>query len=101
MDANEPPAQRAKSPQPDRPEATGTSFRDLYTGRLAECGFNSDPAQLAAVDKLDDLRRRLTAAHAPHSSTLRRWLGSLVGGASREPERGLYLWGGVGRGKTW
>jgi cell division protein ZapE len=77
------------------------SFRDLYAGRLAECGFKSDPAQLAAVEKLDDLRRRLTTARAAHSSTLRRWLGSLVGGSSREPERGLYLWGGVGRGKTW
>jgi len=39
---------------------------------------------------------------AASSSPLRRWLGSLVGGSSaQEPERGLYLWGGVGRGKTW
>jgi cell division protein ZapE len=35
------------------------------------------------------------------SSPLRRLLGSLVGNGAREPERGLYLWGGVGRGKTW
>jgi cell division protein ZapE len=69
--------------------------------RLADCGFKSDPAQLAAVDKLGDLRQRLIAAHSGHGSTLRRWLGSLVGGAARQPERGLYLWGGVGRGKTW
>lgn len=77
------------------------SFRDLYLRRITECGFKSDPAQLAAVAKLDDLRRRLIAAHTAHPSTLRRWLGSLVAGTSREPERGLYLWGGVGRGKTW
>lgn len=81
--------------------ASAASFRDLYAHQLGECGFESDPAQRAAVDRLDDLRRRLTDAHSPHSSTLRRWLGSLVGGPSREPERGLYLWGGVGRGKTW
>jgi cell division protein ZapE len=86
----------------DRDDASSAaSFRDLYQQRLADCGFKSDPAQLAAVEKLDDLRRRLISAHAASSSTLRRWFGSLVGGAAREPERGLYLWGGVGRGKTW
>ena len=81
--------------------SSAPSFSDLYERRLVECGFESDPAQLAAVEKLDDLRRRLTTGHDPDSFTLRRWLGSLVGGPSREPERGLYLWGGVGRGKTW
>jgi cell division protein ZapE len=116
MDANEPSAQSPKPRQSDRtgpgrprdpsPSLVGStssaaSFGDLYARRLADCGFESDPAQLMAVGKLDDLRRRLTTAHAPHSSTLRRWLGSLVGAPSREPERGLYLWGGVGRGKTW
>ena len=85
----------------DVDEAAAASFRDLYLRRLADCGFKSDPAQLAAVDKLGDLRQRLIAAHAGHGSTLRRWIGSLVSGATREPERGLYLWGGVGRGKTW
>jgi cell division protein ZapE len=80
----------------------GASLREIYLRRLAECGFHSDAAQLAAVGKLDDLRSRLVAAHsASVSSPLRRWLGSLVGGSASQPERGLYLWGGVGRGKTW
>lgn len=78
-----------------------SSLRDLYSRRLAECGFESDPAQLVAVDKLDGLRGRLTAARASNSSFVRRWFGSLVRNTVREPERGLYLWGGVGRGKTW
>jgi cell division protein ZapE len=73
----------------------------LYSRRLAECGFKPDPAQLIAVDRLDSLRQRLIAAPSANSSFMRRWLGSLVGNGVREPERGLYLWGGVGRGKTW
>jgi cell division protein ZapE len=78
------------------------SLHEIYARRLAECGFRSDSAQLAAVAKLDDLRGRLVAAEsATSSSPLRRLLSNLVGGAAREPERGLYLWGGVGRGKTW
>jgi len=81
--------------------ASVTSLGELYLRRLAEHGFHSDPAQLAAVEKLDGLRRRLIATHAANSSTLRRWVSSLLGGATREPAKGLYLWGGVGRGKTW
>jgi cell division protein ZapE len=83
--------------------ATSGNLRDIYAGRLAECGFRSDAAQLAAVEHLDDLRNRLIAAHAAaNSSPLRRWLDGLIGGSSgQQPERGLYLWGGVGRGKTW
>ena len=82
--------------------SAGESLREIYLRRLAECGFHSDAAQLAAVGKLDDVRSRLVAAHsASVSSPLRRWLGSLVGSSTLQPERGLYLWGGVGRGKTW
>jgi cell division protein ZapE len=83
--------------------AGSANLREVYAGRLAECGFRSDAAQLAAVEHLDDLRNRLLAAHtAANWSPLRRWLGSLMGSSStQEPERGLYLWGGVGRGKTW
>ncbi len=103
----EPSAQAASAGTVRRPDTSAqpasavTTFRDLYQQRIADCGFQPDRAQLAAVDKLDDLRRRLIAAHSARSSTLRRWFGSLVGKAAREPERGLYLWGGVGRGKTW
>lgn len=95
---NEPPARTSRIATV---ASATTNLRDLYARRLVDCGFKSDAAQLAAVDKLDDLRTRLIAGPAARSSALRRWLGSLVGGSAREPERGLYLWGGVGRGKTW
>jgi len=81
--------------------AAAASLRDVYTRRLAERGFKPDAAQQAAVDKLDDVRRRLIGAHASNRVTFRRWVGGLIGGSTRKPERGLYLWGGVGRGKTW
>jgi len=97
----EEPRVRESNSAPGDSASSAASFRDLYLQRLADCGFKSDPAQLAAVAKLDELRQRLISAHEAHSSTFRRWLGGLVGGSVREPERGLYLWGGVGRGKTW
>ncbi len=75
--------------------AAAMEVRDLYARRSAERGFQSDPAQIAAVGRLDDLRRRLIAAAArPARPLLRR-------SRRAPPERGLYLWGGVGRGKTW
>jgi cell division protein ZapE len=79
------------------------SLREIYAARLAASDFRADAAQLRAVDKLDDLRRRLIAAHQESNgpAALLRWIGNLVGNSAREPERGLYLWGGVGRGKTW
>lgn len=74
-----------------------TSFHELYARELEARDFCRDPAQAAAVEALEDLRSRLiereTGAGKP-----RRWLALL---RAPEPVRGLYLWGGVGRGKTW
>jgi cell division protein ZapE len=71
-----------------------------YERALVTRHFRSDPAQLAALAKLDDLRRRLIAAGPPRRQ-LPRWLGALAGRRQSTPVKGLYLWGGVGRGKTW
>jgi cell division protein ZapE len=73
-------------------------LRDAYRDSLARHGFEPDAAQLHAVGRLDDLRLRLLAGDT------RGWLGKLgdaLSGRSSGPAiRGLYLWGGVGRGKT-
>src|SRR5579859_2616748 len=74
----------------------------LYTQQLAERGFRADPVQAAVIDRLEHLRERLIASQEADSSLMRRWLGALTSNkAAIEPIRGLYLWGGVGRGKTW
>jgi cell division protein ZapE len=54
---------------------------------------------VAAVERLDALRRALENA-ARDERSLRRRLRARLGGATRPAVRGAYLWGGVGRGKT-
>ncbi len=73
----------------------------LYAQQVLERGFSPDPVQRAVVRQLDELRSRLIAAREADSSLLRRWLGAIGTRPASEPVRGLYLWGGVGRGKTW
>jgi cell division protein ZapE len=79
----------------DTPAAV-SDLHELYTRALETRGFQSDPAQLAAIDSMDDLRRRLIAAHGRPGRRFR-----LRRSSRAAPERGVYLWGGVGRGKTW
>src|SRR6202165_5734086 len=83
------------------PAEAAAGVLQLYRRQLDERHFRSDSAQLAVVAKLDDLRRRLIVAPRPPRVRLPRWLTGLTHRASRTPVRGLYLWGGVGRGKTW
>jgi cell division protein ZapE len=75
-------------------------LRRQYEAALARHGYQPDPAQLHAIAKLDDLAGRLRSAEAPERGALARVLGRLRGPKRGPGERGLYLWGGVGRGKT-
>jgi len=77
------------------------TLRDLYAQQLSERGFRPDPIQAAVVDRLDNLRRRLISAQESDGSLVRRWFSALGSKSTAEPVRGIYLWGGVGRGKTW
>jgi len=73
-------------------------LRELYARALGERGFSADPAQRAALARLDLLRRRLLRAQSPQRP---RWLRWPWQRAPATPVCGLYLWGSVGRGKTW
>lgn len=81
-------------------DAGARTLRELYERQIAERGFSVDPAQLAVVDRLEALRSRLMAAHSAGSS-LRGRLSRALRRGQPAPVRGLYLWGPVGRGKTW
>lgn len=76
------------------------TLREIYTQRLHERGYRPDPAQLEVLVRLEDLRARLLTARAAEQSITRRLLQRL---AHRPAQalRGVYLWGPVGRGKTW
>jgi cell division protein ZapE len=75
------------------------SLREIYSQQIAQRGFQPDQAQLAAVEELEGLRQRLLAARGKRTRAL-RWIAQLRR-KDAPPQRGLYLWGGVGRGKTW
>jgi cell division protein ZapE len=66
-----------------------TSLRDTYDQLIAEGTLQPDPAQDAVLPEFDRIR---TALLAPVKKGFFR--------KAAEPPKGLYLWGGVGRGKS-
>ncbi len=87
-----------------------TSPLSLYQQTLAQGGeYQADAVQAATMEKLDAIHRQLLArraANAPAQTGLlgrlgKKLLGRPAADNRLEPVRGLYMWGGVGRGKTW
>ena len=67
---------------------------ETYHHAIAQRGFSADAAQQRAVTALQRLYDELVDFKARRSNAFKRLL------AKPEPPRGLYLWGGVGRGKS-
>lgn len=73
---------------------------EAYRSSLKNTGFVNDRAQKQAVDALQQLYDDLLATAAPSLAFIKRLLCKLTG-CSLAPVKGLYIWGDVGRGKTW
>ena len=71
-----------------------------YHAELAQHRYTADPAQLAAVARLEELRLRLQRALRRETGRWWRLRTLLARVPRRRAVRGVYLWGGVGRGKT-
>lgn len=66
-----------------------TRVSDIYAARIADCSLRPDPVQEAVMPEFE---RIATALSKPVKRGLFR--------KAPEPIKGLYLWGGVGRGKS-
>ena len=73
------------------------SIRSLYDGKVRDGSIARDPAQAHVIARLDDLRDALDNYAPARKSSALGWLVKARGGAV---PRGLYIWGGVGRGKS-
>ncbi|MGA0571057.1 cell division protein ZapE [Variovorax sp. VNK109] len=71
-----------------------TSVREAYEAELKTRGYTSDPAQLRAVDALERCALEWAAYKEKRSSALKKLI--------NRPDipRGVYMYGGVGRGKS-
>jgi len=73
--------------------------KEKYQQLLQQSDYSADHAQQTAVNIFHDIHYELLLQHNPSSNALQSLLRSLRG--RNTPVRGLYLWGSVGRGKTW
>ncbi|MBJ2067181.1 cell division protein ZapE [Serratia odorifera] len=78
-----------------------------YQQALDAGEYQADEVQRQAISRLDGIYHQLLQAPKSRAtggglrSKLGRWLGKGGEPAAQTPVQGLYMWGGVGRGKTW
>lgn len=71
-----------------------TTVKQAYEAELAARGYQSDPAQLRAVEALDRCASEWADYKARRSNALKKFINRL------DIPRGVYMYGGVGRGKS-
>ena len=73
---------------------SASGMLDAYFGLLQQMGYAADAAQKSAAETLQRLYLDLLSFKVQRGSTFKRLL------APPKPPRGVYFWGGVGRGKS-
>ncbi|GHA24484.1 cell division protein ZapE [Devosia pacifica] len=81
-------------PEPDNSRTSNGPVTEAYESRVARGSLTADPAQREAALQLDAIAAQLAQRSEP-ASRLKRLFG-----AKRQPIRGAYIHGEVGRGKT-
>ncbi len=89
------PQRRNTRPMPHKKlKVAAQGMLDAYLGLLDSRGFVADAAQMAAANALQALYTNLLHFKVNRGSTLKRLLNP------PKPPKGVYFWGGVGRGKS-
>ena len=70
---------------------------DKYNLLIKEGKLNSDPFQILTLEKLNELSIKITSEK---NKNLFGKFSNLIGQGTKTESRGVYIWGGVGRGKS-
>jgi cell division protein ZapE len=81
-------------PQPQHVESNPMNVEEFYQNALQQRDFKADPAQRRAVDRLQRSYEEWVAFKGQRSNSFKRLINR------PEVPRGVYMWGGVGRGKS-
>ncbi|MDH5766128.1 MAG: cell division protein ZapE [Gammaproteobacteria bacterium] len=74
------------------------TLQSIYTARIQSDNFVADPAQQKIISKLNQLYTELCEQESAKHQFVNK-ISRTMGWSNQV--KGIYLWGGVGRGKTW